>query len=167
MTSSFIAFLDAQEFSTPLLYRIFTLQLFFFLGAIHKRRQNILGGKGGLKFRCCMILEGRSQKISVEIPTWERGVSKTAYKKFRRLLWTARCVKKGFRCFCSLNICWIFSCHQEGVEESFKVLKILVQHTHLLVITNYLKYVQTGRQIQLKFLLESCKCKPTYCRQFN
>ena len=31
------------------------------LGAIHKRRRNILGGKGGLKFRCCKILEGRSQ----------------------------------------------------------------------------------------------------------
>ena len=29
------------------------------LGAIHKRRRNILGG-GGLKFRCCKILEGRS-----------------------------------------------------------------------------------------------------------
>ena len=30
------------------------------LGAIHKRRRNILGGKGGLKFRCCKILEGGS-----------------------------------------------------------------------------------------------------------
>ena len=30
-----------------------------FQGAIHKRRQNILGGEGGLKFRCCKILEGK------------------------------------------------------------------------------------------------------------
>ena len=29
------------------------------LGAIHKRRRNILGGEGGLKFRCCKILEVR------------------------------------------------------------------------------------------------------------
>ena len=29
-------------------------------GAIHKRRRNILGDEGGLKLRCCMILEGRS-----------------------------------------------------------------------------------------------------------
>ena len=36
--------------------------------AIHKRRRNILGEEGGLKFQCCKILEGR-------------GVSKLA-KKF-------------------------------------------------------------------------------------
>jgi len=29
-------------------------------GAIHKRRQTILGGEGGLKFRCCKTFEGRS-----------------------------------------------------------------------------------------------------------
>ena len=29
------------------------------IGAIHKRRRNILGGEWGLKFRCCKILEGR------------------------------------------------------------------------------------------------------------
>ena len=32
----------------------------FVIWAIHKRRRNILGGReGGLKFRCCKILEGR------------------------------------------------------------------------------------------------------------
>ena len=30
------------------------------IGAIHKRRRNILGGEWGIKFRCCKILEGRS-----------------------------------------------------------------------------------------------------------
>ena len=29
-------------------------------GAIHKRLRNILGGKEGLKFQCCMKLEGRN-----------------------------------------------------------------------------------------------------------
>ena len=30
------------------------------LGAIHKRRRNILGGEEGLKFQFCKILEGKS-----------------------------------------------------------------------------------------------------------
>ena len=32
----------------------------FTYGAIHKRRRNILRGEGGLKFRCCKLLEGKS-----------------------------------------------------------------------------------------------------------
>ena len=41
-------------------WRLWINQKAFMYGAIHKRRRNILGGEGGLKFRCCKILEGRS-----------------------------------------------------------------------------------------------------------
>ena len=36
------------------------IQTIFVIGAIDKRRRNILGGEGSLKLRCCKILEGRS-----------------------------------------------------------------------------------------------------------
>ena len=34
--------------------------IFYDNRAIHKRRQIVLEGRGGLNFRCCKILEGKS-----------------------------------------------------------------------------------------------------------
>ena len=63
----------------------------FCFGAIYKRRLNILGGEGCLKFLCCKILEGRSwvnQCQNSDMEEGGRGYQKRP-KKFRRLLWTA------------------------------------------------------------------------------
>jgi hypothetical protein len=49
-------------------------------GAIHKTRRNILGGEGGLKVRCCKILEGRSEVKQGQNSDMGEGVSKMAKK---------------------------------------------------------------------------------------
>ena len=72
------------------IYSKYEFDYYFQLGAIHKRHRNILGGEGGLKFRCCNKLEGRSWVNRGQNFDMGEGVSKTA-KKFRRLLWTAPC----------------------------------------------------------------------------
>ena len=56
---------------------------------MQKRRQNILGGRGGLKFRCCKILEGRRQVNQGQNSNMGKGGYQKRPKEFRRLLWTA------------------------------------------------------------------------------